>query len=101
MEELLQRPGTLLHQHRDNILTVSDVITNTISSSAVRQELQQVQSRSRTLLRCSSAVVSLSCARLAVKLVVLVQGRSVRYLIPEEVRRYIAAHGLYSDSSLS
>ena len=96
-------PGSLLHKHRSNIHVVSDVVTNTISSSAVRQELQQVGLDVLTgpgsrglLLALLTAVHRLMSARAHLSTMMCMQGRSVQYLIPEEVRRYIGAHSLYS-----
>ena len=94
MAQLLDSPGSLLHQHRSQIHFVSDVVTNTISSSAVRQELRQVVSGVEQPVLglsgsgSSKAAKCLKCGG--------AQGRSVRYLIPEEVRSYIAAHSLYA-----
>ena len=38
---LLNQPGTLLYQYRDNVILVQDPVPNEISSSAVRRELRE------------------------------------------------------------
>ena len=101
MAQLLDSPGSLLHKHRSKIHVVSDIVTNTISSSAVRQELRQVPIclAPAWFAHCASdALFCLPC-QLVLMCKILAQGRSVRYLIPEEVRGYIAAHGLYGKGS--
>jgi nicotinamide mononucleotide adenylyltransferase len=41
---LLNQPGTLLYQYRDNVILVQDPVPNEISSSAVRRELKAKKS---------------------------------------------------------
>jgi nicotinamide mononucleotide adenylyltransferase len=41
---LLNQPGTLLYQYRDNVILVQDPVPNEISSSAVRRELKEGRS---------------------------------------------------------
>ncbi|WIA16300.1 hypothetical protein OEZ85_013001 [Tetradesmus obliquus] len=43
VEQLLQQPGSLLHQYRDNVIIVEEPVPNNVSSTAVRRLLAQQQ----------------------------------------------------------
>ena len=43
VKQMMDDPASVLYQHRANIILVEDPIVNNISSTAVRQEISQVQ----------------------------------------------------------
>ncbi len=114
---LLDDPSSSLHKFRHNIILVEDPIVNSISSTKVRQELAQVTTHAFSRLEgswilvpchnhcvCEAYIVDsapLTHSRqeglqLNLKSFACLQGRSVRYLVPDGVIDYIHACQLYS-----
>ena len=80
----------ILYKYRDNLYIVRDVVENPMSSTAVRQAVQQVN-----LPTVSQGIFPPVLCQGRYELSLLLQGRSLKYMIPDGVIELIQEHGLY------
>ena len=110
VKQMMDNPASVLHQHRANIILVEEPVVNNISSTVVRHEISQVKhSACQPHLRAMKVYTATicqthrtdrgqeDCKRLVSLALCWLQGRSVRYLVPDAVIDYIENHLLYSN----